>query len=86
MKYTLILAILLTGCATVVPVTQKFPEVPSTLSEKCDTLITLDDNVKLSDVATAVTNNYTLYHKCSNKHDEFIEWYNNQKRIHESVK
>lgn len=86
MKYALVLAILLTGCSTVVPVTQKFPDVPSALSEKCDTLTILNDNAKLSDVAVAVTNNYTLYHKCSNKHEEFIEWYNNQKKIYESVK
>lgn len=86
MKYGLILAILLTGCSTVVPVSQKFPDVPAVLSEKCDVLIILNDGAKLSDIATSVTNNYTLYHKCSNRHDEFIEWYNNQKKIYESVK
>jgi hypothetical protein len=40
----------------------------------------------LSSVAKTVTNNYTSYYECAAKHDGFIEWYNTQKRIFESVK
>jgi hypothetical protein len=40
----------------------------------------------LSDVAKTITNNYTTYYECAVKHDAFIEWYNIQKNIFESVK
>jgi hypothetical protein len=40
----------------------------------------------LSDVAKTVTNNYTTYYDCAVKHDAFVEWYNIQKNIFESVK
>lgn len=86
MKYALILALFLTGCSTVVPVRQKFPEAPNTLLEKCPQLEVLKDDAKLSDVAKSVTNNYTSYHGCSSRHDSFIEWYNTQKKIFEEVK
>lgn len=83
MKYALIAALFLSGCSTVVPVKQKFPEAPNTLMEKCAQLEILKDDAKLSDVAKSITNNYTTYHECSNKHDSFIEWYNTQKQIFE---
>lgn len=85
MKYALILSLLITGCSTVVPVTQKFPEVPGAIIAKCDDLIKLNNDAKLSDVAETVTVNYSMYYKCSAKHDEFVEWYNNQKKIYESI-
>lgn len=77
--------VVLTGC-TAVPVKRTFPEVPSQLMEKCPELQKLKDDAKLSDVAKNVTNNYTTYYECAVKHDAFVEWYNTQKRIFESVK
>lgn len=85
MKYLLVL-LLLTGCSTVVPVTQKFPEVPSRILEKCPQLEKLKDDVKLSDVSKTVSVNYTTYYECAVKHDAFVEWYNVQKIIFESKK
>lgn len=85
MKYVLILCCILTGCSTVVPVTQKFPDVPESLLTRCDDLNKLNYGAKLSDVAETVTNNYSMYYKCSAKHEEFVEWYTNQKKIYESV-
>jgi len=86
MKYALIMALLLTGCSTAVPVKRNFPGVPDKLMEKCPTLQPLKEEVKLSDVAQTTVTNYTTYYECSLKNDGWIEWYQEQKRIFESVK
>jgi uncharacterized lipoprotein YajG len=75
-----------TGCSTTVPVTAKFPEVSARLMEKCPTLQKLKEDAKLSDVSKTITVNYTTYYECAVKHDAFIEWYQVQKNIYESVK
>jgi len=69
MKYLIILsALFLVGCASKpVPVTMKFPDAPQQLMEPCPELKKLEKEVKLSDVAKTVTENYTLYHECSIK-------------------
>ena len=85
MRY-LLLVLLLTGCSTTVPVTAKFPEVPNELLQKCPALKQLDEVVKLSDVAKNITYNYTLHYECVIKYDAWIEWYQSQKKIFESVK
>jgi len=77
--------LLISGCSTV-PVGKDFPKVPKELLEKCSQLQKLNDDSKLSDVAKVITNNYTEYHKCSIKNESWIEWYENQKKIYESVK
>lgn len=81
----LIAVVLTAGCTTAVPVKMKFPEVPAELLEKCPELKKLQDESKLSDVATTVTLNYTTYYQCAAKHEAFIYWYNNNKKIYESV-
>jgi hypothetical protein len=87
-KLLLSLAILsLVGCSTTVPVKAKFPDAPGKLSlEKCPNLTKLNDDAKLSDVAKNVTQNYSEYYTCAVKLDSWIEWYNIQKNIYESVK
>lgn len=86
MRYLLI-CLMLTGCTTVVPVTPKFPNPPgSTALVECPDLVKLNDDAKLSDVATIVTNNYTTYYECSIKNSAWIEWYNTQKKLFESAK
>lgn len=86
--FVIILLILFTlvGCSTTVPVTAKFPEVPPRLLVKCPNLEKLDEQPKLSDVAKSVTNNYTTYYDCAVKNDGWIEWYEIQKQIFESIK
>jgi hypothetical protein len=84
-KYFL-LVLILTGCSTTVPVTAKFPDVPERLLVKCPQLEKLENEAKLSDISKTVTNNYTTYYECATKHDGFVEWYNIQKNIFESVK
>ena len=68
------------------PVTAKFPDVPERLLVKCPQLEKLENEAKLSDIGKTVTNNYTTYYECAVKNDAFIEWYQTQKRIFESVK
>ena len=82
----LLIATLLVGCSTTVPVTRKFPEAPQTLIEKCPELKQLAQDAKLSDVARTVVENYTQYQQCSNKSESWVEWYNTQKKIFEEVK
>jgi hypothetical protein len=84
MRY-LLLVLLLAGCSTTVPVVMKFPDPPK-YTEKCPPLEQLKDGAKLSDVATTVNDNYTLYYECAVKNDAWIEWYQEQKQIFESVK
>ena len=87
MKYLVcFFLILMTGCSTVFPVKSKFPDVPERLMVKCPQLEKVSETPTLSDVAKTITNNYTTYYDCAVKHDAFIEWYNIQKNIFESVK
>jgi len=85
MKY-LILVLMLAGCSTTVPVTAKFPEPPKYSLQTCPQLQILKDGSKLSEVATTVTINYSTYYECAVKNDAWIEWYQIQKHIFESVK
>jgi hypothetical protein len=86
MKYLApLLLIILTGCSTVVPVTQRFPAVPQKLTEKCPPLKMLEDSPKLSDVSKTITQNYTAYNECAVRNTAWIEWYESQKTIYESI-
>jgi hypothetical protein len=86
MKYAVILALLLSGCSTVVPVAVKFPEPPGRgAMTACPVLEKLKDDAKLSDVARTVTVNYGTYYECAVKTDAWQEWYQIQKIIHEGA-
>lgn len=80
----LVLALQLTGCSTVVPVTAKFPEPPNATSA-CPKLDTVPADVKLSGLTDTVTRNYSAYYECAVKVDKWNEWYEVQKRIFEGV-
>lgn len=82
----LIPIVFLTGCLVTTPVKRNFPEVPKELMEACPDLKTVPETEKLSEVIKVVTNNYGQYHECRIKVDTWIEWYNTQKQIFESVK
>lgn len=84
MRYSLLLALLLTGCATVVPVKAKFPEIPSELAVECPNLEKLPaDTKKLSDVVSNVSENYSTYYECQARKEAWVEWYKAQKQIYE---
>ena len=83
MRYVII-ALLLSGCSTVVPVTARFPEPPAKgAMTACPNLQKLTDNARLSDVANTVTVNYSTYYECAVKTDAWQEWYNIQRHIFE---
>lgn len=86
MKY-LLLAVLLTGCSTTVTVHQKWPNVPDDLMQACPELKLIDESTtKLSEVVSVVSDNYAISKECKIKVDTWIDWYNSQKKIYESVK
>ena len=83
------LAVLLTGCGTTVPVARKFPEAVPALQEKCPSLSTIESNgkeVSITDMLKTVVKNYGSYYECANKVNGWNEWYDNQRKIFESVK
>lgn len=85
MKYIILL--LLVGCSTTVPVTRHFPDSPGNVAmTRCPQLEKLKDDSKLSDISKTVTINYNTYYECAVKNDAWIEWYQKQKQIFESVK
>ena len=83
MKNILLLCtLLLSGCASTVPVKQSFPAVPDLLLEKCGNLDTIDKpTVLLSEFMTTVTKNYTKYHNCADVVNAWQQWYVDQKKI-----
>jgi hypothetical protein len=83
----LALTLFLTGCASVVPVTQTWPEAPGLQSmQPCAELKKLPDSPQLSDVAKTVTHNYTEYYQCVIKLEAWQEWYKKQEIIHKGLK
>jgi len=88
MKYIITLvAVLLMGCSTPVPVTPRFPEAPAVLKEKCESLRKIEgDKVAITEMLKVVVHNYALYYECSTRVEGWQEWYETQKKIYESVK
>jgi hypothetical protein len=85
--FVIILIMAVSGCATAVPVTAKFPEPPGKgAMTECPALQKLKDNAKLSDVANTVIMNYSTYYECAVKTDAWQEWYRIQQHIFEGVK
>lgn len=81
------LVLLLSACGTPVPIIAKFPDVPADLLEKCPQLKTIEgETTTFSKLTETVNANYSQYYICANKSDSWIEWYNTQKKIYESVK
>jgi hypothetical protein len=79
----------LAGCVTdsTTPIKMPFPNVPQDLLEACPDLKTVDPNTeKLSEVLPIIVDNYSSYYQCKLKVDSWIEWYNTQKSISETVK
>ena len=81
-----ILALSLSACVSV-PVERKFPKAPDELMVTCpDLQLVPEGTTQLSVVVEAVTSNYGQYQLCQNKSDTWINWYNEQKKIFDSVK
>lgn len=87
MKYTvLILLLMLTGCSTTVPVTQKFPQVPEVLLQQCEQLKEVAKDASLVDLTKVVVENYTKYYQCSTLVEGWHQWYKTQQNIYKELK
>jgi len=83
----LLLVLLLAGCTTVIPVTQKWPEAPGLqATTACPKLQQLPEQPQLSQVAKTLVANYTEYYQCAVKLDAWIEWYQKQQIIHQGLR
>ena len=81
-----ILALSLSACVSV-PVERKFPKAPEELMTACADLQTVPEGTtQLSVVVETVTTNYGQYQLCQTKNATWIDWYNEQKKIFDSVK
>jgi len=61
----IVLAFLITGCSTAVPVTQNFPDVPDMLKEKCPELKTIaGERISIVEFTRTVSENYHLSSMC----------------------
>ena len=84
-----LIALALTGCASTVPVTMSFPEPPASLMEPAEKLTPLDNKkkkVELSDLIENANENAGKYYKLREKYNAWQLWYEEQKKIYESVK
>lgn len=84
--FIFIAILLLVGCGTTVPVVMKFPEVPEELKKTCPDLKLAEPSPRLSDMLKTVTQNYELYKECQIKNETWLEWYNSQQKIFDSIK
>ena len=83
----LVSLLLLTGCATSVPVTMSFPQAPEALSKPCELLLPLDKSKReLTDLLENTTDNYAKAKECHAKSKAWLEWYETQRKIFEEVK
>jgi hypothetical protein len=88
MKYlSIAMVLVLSACATTVPVVAKFPDEPGKAAmERCPQLTTVENGVKLSELTKTVTMNYSTYYECAVKVDAWQEWYQIQKKIFEDLR
>lgn len=77
----------LAGCTAYLPAKPKFPEPIKELTEPCPDLKKIEgDKVAITDFLKTVVENYALYHDCSLKNEGWNKWYQDQKKIYDSVK
>jgi starvation-inducible outer membrane lipoprotein len=80
------LALSLSACVSV-PVERKFPKAPEELTTACTDLQPIPaGTTQLSVVVETVVANYGQYQLCQTKTSIWIDWYNEQKKIFDSVK
>ena len=90
MKYLFLsLVLFLSGCAMFqkpVPVAPQWPDAPLELKKKCEELKTISgDKISITDMMRVIVENYSLHYQCSTKVEGWHEWYEEQKKIYETV-
>jgi hypothetical protein len=83
----ILILLLLSGCSTVPPSYQEWPQTAGGFIIPCSELELIapgtdTDERKLSEIAIIVTTNYAKYHECAAKVSAWISWYTEQKRIY----
>jgi len=64
-----------------------WPEAPASLIEPAENLKPLPEDKKtLTDLLENANENFGTYYSLKEKYNGWIEWYNTQKNIYESVK
>lgn len=86
MKSIILVTILLSGCSTVVPVTQKFPQAPDILLQQCEPLKQVNKDASLVDLTKVVVENYSQYYQCSALVQGWHDWYKTQQQIYKELK
>lgn len=82
MNKSLLLVLLLAGCSTVVPIKQKFPDMPAELTQPCKPLTLIEgEKTTLSKLMETVAKNYGSRHECAAQVEATKEWYQEQKKI-----
>ena len=82
-----LMALLLAGCQTTVPVTMTFPQPPASLMEPAEKLTPLKkDKAELSDIIENANDNAGKYYKLREKYRAWQQWYDEQKKIYEDLK
>jgi hypothetical protein len=77
--------VLLVGCTTV-PVVQKFPSVPDTLTKPAPALKEIPAGSSASQIFDIVIDNYGTYNEVAEELAGWQKWYNDQKKIFNGVK
>jgi hypothetical protein len=85
-KLLILLVIGLGGCATSVPVTRNFPNPPSDLVMPSKLKPMDSTSTKMSDLLQNANMNYGTYYEEKAKNEAWIQWYNEQRDIWNSVK
>lgn len=87
MKWAVIIAAaLLSGCATPVPVKQKWPDAPAALQERCPQLKELGkEQGTLKDLLMVMIDNYAVYYVCAGRTQGWQDWYQEQKKIQDQA-
>lgn len=87
MKLVMVLLLsMLTGCTTVVPVRQPFPDAVPELQQRCETLMTVNsDTAAITELIKIVVENYTRYHQCAVRVEGWQQWYDAQRKIFEGA-
>jgi hypothetical protein len=81
--------LVLVGCASdTVPTIadMKWPDAPANFFVLCPDLAQISSTEKLSEVLPVIVSNYGTYYGCQSKVDNWVEWYNTQKKISDSLK
>ena len=82
---SIIACLFVTGCGSTVYVT-KVPEVPEELKQPCQELGKIEQDASTKDAVMVISDNYSKYHECSDRVDNWIYWYGKQKDFIEKNK